>query len=90
VGPGQPTSTVGIGTFKGAANHELPESETLRVSVAEGSEGARQVSLSVADVPMNAARRPAGHGIAVFVQPTTQPTKCDVLYDLRGVEANAH
>jgi hypothetical protein len=55
VGPGQPASTVGIGTFKGAANDELPGSKMLRVSVAEGREGARQVSLSVADVSMNAA-----------------------------------
>jgi hypothetical protein len=55
VGPGQPASAGGIGTFKGAANDELPGSEMLRVSVAEGREGARQASLSVDDVSMNAA-----------------------------------
>jgi hypothetical protein len=30
VGPGQPACTVGIGTFKGVANDELPESEMHR------------------------------------------------------------
>jgi hypothetical protein len=30
VGPAQPASTVGIGTFKGAANDKLPESEMHR------------------------------------------------------------
>jgi hypothetical protein len=38
----------------------------LRVSVAEGREGARQVSLSVADMSMNAAAR---NSIGVFFQP---------------------
>jgi hypothetical protein len=71
VGPGQPVSTVGIGTFKDAANDELPGSEMLRVSIAQGSEGARQVSLSVADVFMNAARRARRSGAALdFFQPT--------------------
>jgi hypothetical protein len=52
MGPGKPASTAGIGTFKGTANDELPESEMLRVSVAD-----QQLSLSVADGSINAARQ---------------------------------
>jgi hypothetical protein len=50
-----------------------------------GSRGSSGPLIVIALTDRPTTRSPLGKNASEFLQPTTQPTKCDVLYDLRCV-----